>query len=337
MKNCVDPCLRILFSFAIVSGVPGNAQESLQASSVPEQPERVAFVAAQSPTTCCDIFEINADGSGLRLITREHKQYWRWNSCPAWSPDGKKVAFISSDARVMRASHSGIFITTVAGGDTRLLLRDDTMCPQDPAWSPDGERLVFARGLKSRKTMGRLHMYIGPVCSGQQLFTVNLDGSGLKELTHSETNFNARPAWSPDGSTIAYMSGPSQDEARKADIFLMQVDGSNQRALTHGGAKEVNGDPAWSPEGNEIAFCSNRGGSYELYIMNRVGANLRQLTHGTPDGVRHPSWSPDGRQIVFATATGRAWPIRIVNANGTNLRVLTSVGWHPVFGKAPGP
>jgi Tol biopolymer transport system component len=182
--------------------------------------------------------------------------------------------------------------------------------------------------------MGRLHLFIGDVCVGQQLFLLNADGSGLRQLTQGEGNFNVRPVWSPDGNTIAYMSGPSPDEARKADIFFMQADGSNPQALTHGGSKEVNCDPAWSPDGSEIAFCSNRSGSYELYIMNRNGTNLRQITYSLPDGVRHPSWSPDGRRIVFATA--KAWRIYLVNVDGTNMTVLSRAGWHPVFGKVPG-
>ncbi len=337
MKNLVIPYLRILFSLAIVSVVQGNTQESPQAVSVPEQPARVAFASSQNLTERFDIFEIDPGGSGMRLLTPHHKPYWKWNCCPAWSPDGKELAFVSSAVPYFGGSHAGIFIKDLTLDKVRLLLRDDTMCLHDPAWSPDGKHLVFARGLKSRKYMGGLRQYRAELCSGQQLFSINLDGSGLHQLTQSDTNFNARPAWSPGGSTIAYMSGPDLDEGRKADIFLMQADGSNPQALTHGGAKEVNGDPAWSPNGNEIAFCSNRDSSYELYIMNSDGSKLHKVTHGSPNGVRHPSWSPDGRQIVFGTATGKASAIGVLNADGTNARILTNVGWHPAFGKAPGP
>lgn len=180
----------------------------------------------------------------------------------------------------------GLFIVEPSSRKIRLLFRDDEMWPRDPAWAPDGKRLEFARGQKTHKSVGALHLKIVEISTHEQLFSIKSDGSGLQQFTHG-ASFNARPAWSPDVK--------------------------------------------------EVAFCSNRNGSYELYVANPDGANLRQILHDTPDGVRFPSWAPDGREIVFSAASGKAWPLRIVNADGTNVRVVAKVGWHSSFGWTPEP
>lgn len=309
--------------------VPRNALQLAQPSSS-QQAMRVAFVAAQKSRKGFYIFQIHADGSSLGLITRDHNLTQKWVCCPAWSSDGKELAFVLSNSMVFQGSNTGIFVKSLAPETVRVVFGDDKTCLKDPAWSPDSKHLVFARGRKASILTGR-----SLPCANEQLFTINLDGSGLRQLTYSDIDFSGRPAWSPDGSTIAFVSGPNREGFNKADIYLMDSDGSNPRQLTSGAAKEVNGDPAWSPDGKEIAFYSNRDGNFDLYIMRRDGSNVRQVTHGIPNGVRHPSWSPDGQQIVFGT--GRGSPIYIADPNSTNRRVLTSAGWHPTFGKVPEP
>jgi Tol biopolymer transport system component len=335
MKNPIFASVRILSILVIVLVAPSKAQDAVPVSHPTEQPSKVAFASSTDVTKRIDIFEINLDGSGLRLITHDPKGYWPWNCCPAWSPDGIELAFVSQDLPTLGGSHAAVLLWESAGGTVRTLFRDNTMCPQDPAWSPDGKHLVFARGLKSRASTGRLRQYRTEICTEPQLFSIHLDGSGLHQLTHDETSSSGRPAWSPDGGTIVYVSRPNSNYAGKADIYLMDADGSSPRDLTHGGLNEVNADPTWSPNGTEIAFCSNRGGRFEVYVMNRDGTRLHQVTHDVPGGARHPSWSPDGRQIVFGTGDARA--VYVMNADGTDARVLVKVGWHPVFGKMAGP
>ena len=334
MKNSVTLQLWTLFSFVMASAVLGEAQLPVPTSSAPGQLSKIAFVTGNA-TKRFDIFQVNPDGSGLRLITQHDRAYMNWNCCPAWSPDGKELAFVSSDLPALGRSHAVIFILDVLGDTVRALFRDDTTCLLDPSWSPDATHLVFARGVKSRKFVGHFLQHRTEICIETELFSMGLDGSGLRQLTQDPTASSRRPAWSPDGRAIAYVSRSKAKEAGKADIFLMDADGSNPRQLTKGGAAEINVDPSWSPDGTEIRFCSNRNGGNEVYVMNRDGGGVRQLTHGTRGRIFHPSWSPDGLQVVFGK--GDASAIYIMNADGTNVRVLEKSAWHPDFGKAADP
>jgi dipeptidyl aminopeptidase/acylaminoacyl peptidase len=81
------------------------------------------------------------------------------------------------------------------------------------------------------------------------------------------------------------------------DLFVMRVDGTERRQLTHDTFKDR--DPRWSPDGRSIAFFSDRGGRYEIWTIAPDGTALTQLTHTTGESVYYPVWSPDGR-LVYA-------------------------------------
>ncbi len=311
-------------------GCVGRAQDVNPASSTKQQ-ARIAFAYSQDIKKRIDLFEVNADGSGLVQLTHDSDVYSRANCCPSWSPDGVNLAFISRDPwPTLNVTHSGVYIMNPSRGETRTVLREDIMCLADPAWSPDGNRLVFARDLGSN-TSRWLPRTKGPLCTRYQLFSINIDGSGLRQLTQSTDHYNKRPAWSPDGSAIAYEARPPSKKTNKADIYIMMPDGSSSRALTNGGDQEENSDPTWSPDSAKIAFSSNRGGTHEIFVMNRDGSEVRQLTHGIKAGCRHPSWSPDGSEIAFSTGWNEA--IYVMNADGSNPHVVAKAGWYPVLGK----
>ncbi len=110
-------------------------------------------------------------------------------------------------------------------------------------------------------------------------------------LTTDPAN-DLRPAWSPDGTRIAFHSARSGNN----DVWVMNSDGGNQGQLTDDPGDDRR--PAWSPDGAWIAFDSDRSGDRDIWVMSANGENARQLTSGAGDDT-FAAWSPDGTQIAF--------------------------------------
>lgn len=108
----------------------------------------------------------------------------------------------------------------------------------------------------------------------------------------------------------------------------MNADGDNQIRLTNNPADD--GVPTWSPDGLQIAFISDRGGSFEIYVMNNDGSNQRRITNNSQ--VSNVAWSPDGQQFAFESRRGENTDIYVINADGSNERRLTD---HPSVDLAP--
>jgi Tol biopolymer transport system component len=125
-----------------------------------------------------------------------------------------------------------------------------------------------------------------------------------------------RLLYKPNGKLafVSYRDG-------NAEIYLMNVDGTNQTRLTNATANDSN--PVWSPDGTKIAFVSDRTGNPDIFVMNADGSNQTNVTNdaGSDDT---PSWSPDGTKIAFvSTRTGTA-EIFVMSSNGSNPINLTA-------------
>ena len=142
--------------------------------------------------------------------------------------------------------------------------------------------------------------------------TMNPDGTDVQQLTPD----GAGPAWSPDGSKLAFYS---MVDDHHTEIFVVNADGTGRTRLTVTTALGGPAFPAWSPDGSKIAFQNDS--DRRIYVMDANGANLAALTSG-PDFF--PSWSPDGSKIAFATTRHGPTEIYVMNANGTGQTRLTN-------------
>ena len=150
-----------------------------------------------------------------------------------------------------------------------------------------------------------------------EIYVMDTNGANQTNLTNNLAD-DVYPAWSPDGTRIAFASTRDADDL---EIYVMDANGANPIRLTNSPADDFS--PAWSPDGTRIAFASERDGNLEIYVMDANGANPIRLTNNPLDDLS-PAWSPDGTRIAFATNRDGNYEIYAMDANGGNQTNLTN-------------
>ncbi|UYU18143.1 MULTISPECIES: LpqB family beta-propeller domain-containing protein [Methanoculleus] len=244
-----------------------------------------------------------------------------FDSYPFWSPDGARIAFVSSDG-----VHAGIRVIE-RDGQNPVPVTDDrswNLFTEFDPWSPDGKKLLFL------SDGGR----------GLDLWTMNPDGTGRVRLTEGGrivpipglSGYGAD--WNTDGKRIVYTSCLFDDAAiqevnlsairTEADIWIMDADGGNKKQLTTDGDARL---PLWQPQGDRIAYLADRSGNREIWTMQSDGTGKTQVTF-SEGSVSEYSWSPDGTRIAYVVAsppgTLPEFSLRIINSDGSGSEQLTT-------------
>jgi Tol biopolymer transport system component len=241
------------------------------------------------------------------------------DEAPAWSPDGRRISFMSD-----RDGNLDIFTMNPDGSDVEQLTKNpfsmlwqiftwiDRSFDGYPDWSPDGEHIVFFSG--------RNNGFMASVET--DLIIMDRDGTNAKNITLDTYASEYFPSWSPRGDRIAFHSNVGSE---KYDIYLRSVDGTGLKRLTTDPSNDT--QAAWSPSGDQIAFTSDRNseqpGQFHIFVMNSDGSNQNQLTTGDKSN-NLPAWSPDGSRIAFSSDRDGDWEIYIMDTNGSNLVQLTN-------------
>jgi dipeptidyl aminopeptidase/acylaminoacyl peptidase len=219
----------------------------------------------------------HADGSGARFLAEvsgTNNPLPTTGKTVAWSPDGRRIAFISSVPGPETADATGDPIVI-----TRYLYKPDA-----------------AEGLTRFNDNRRLHIFVVDVASGraQQLTTG----------THYEHSID----WSPAGDEIAFVSNrePNEDQFFNYDLFTLKLADSSIRRLTSSESAEYR--PRWSPDGKTIAYQATKRGLTDLettmedthvWTIRADGSNRRELIGALDNRQGAPEWMPDGTAVLF--------------------------------------
>jgi Tol biopolymer transport system component len=274
-------------SSSVVSVTPfGDADLTTVGSAEDEliewswSPDGTRLVAARGMTTLPSRIVV-LDGDGTELANLGI------GAGPTWSPDGARLAWI---------------------GDDGLIVTDDELAPTTvdigglsngaPFWSPDGTRFALVASEDP-----------GAIDAPVSLFVVPATGGEAVRLT--EPGYLSGITWSPDGSTIAYvtvdLSGVSPSRA-----FMVPADGGEPQALLDGAAVLL--PPIWSPAGDSVALVTPDG--IALGAGDVTGPEILVAT-ASEEFIGEVSWSPSGRWLLYSLGTGREPSLWIVPADGS--------------------
>lgn len=336
------------------AGEPDAEAPTTQQASRTEQPSsteaegRLAFVAEDG--AMWDIYVLDAKGGEPTPLTAGLLAQW-----PRWSPDGRRLAFLSLPPEEglvsgLLSDKGELVVLSADGAEQQTIAATGKTEIYSPAldWSPDGRRIAWESGGRSDEVPAGIN-------------AIDLETGASNELASGHPG--AMPAWSPDGSLIAFVSYEDEEEPNP-NIYIMEGDGSNVRRLAHNDGDDIG--PRWSPDGRHIVWWVRKTGgeAHELFVAEVDKGKVEELGNGSrpvwsPDGRRiafmnlaeennvdifvleldsgervnvtndpardmWPTWSPDGRRIAFVSQRDNAQgEIYVVNADGSDLQRLT--------------
>ncbi len=278
-------------------------------AAFPGKNGKVVFNSSRSGNA--DIYSVNPNGSGLTRLTTDSNA-----EDPAVSPDGSRIVYMINRS----------IWTMNADGTAKRQLTNGTLTDSSPAWSADGTRITFSRRLSS---------------GDGDIFVMNANGTGLKNLTNTPDNQEYDPAFSPNGSQISYTRvGCETPKGGGTCVYKMRADGTQQTNLTpEDKLSQCLNQPSynhrtesqhasWSPDGTKIVFRGTvlcpHGSGLDIWVMNADGSGKTNLINDDGTSDDEPAFSPDGTKIAFASDRTGNKEVHSMNADGSGAMVNLS-------------
>ncbi|HYK87431.1 MAG TPA: hypothetical protein VE398_01580 [Acidobacteriota bacterium] len=222
----------------------------------------------------------------------------------AWSPDGRKMAFVSAyedpqreDSEIVRGARQPVSAIYILDLNTHQQMRVTAygyFC--SASWSPDGTRIALSFGDDPKRS---------------DIYVASLDGKHTRKVTDSPT-IELYPTWSPNGKTLAWVAASVPgEETPGAGVYVLDLDGAKPRQVTNMAMSEA----SWSPDGKTLLLQSGDG----VYVVGVDGGNPLKIS-GTSDRPMDAVFAPDGHRVMFRSNHEGDWHLYTVDLNGAGLR-----------------
>jgi len=287
---------------------------------------RIAFASnlAQPNTGSFDLYAVGADGTDLTRLTSFGDEGMEARA-PTWAPDGSRIAFGGRD---ISQAGMGIYLMEADGGNVFQLFDPGDCNDYDffewhgPAWAPDGTRLAFAADRERRCGQG-----VRP-----DLYLADASGANVTRLTTlaEQGDSTWMPDWSPDGSQVVFVSGPSDAIGH---CYVVPAAGGDPTPLGTSDAGCF--FPAWSPDGTQIAVVGPDG----IGLVPAAGGEVTDLMAIASGLVWDQAWSPDGTKLLFEKleipAEGEEYGPSPVYVLDVATGAVTTIATNSAFAVAP--
>ncbi len=295
-KKSISCCIVLILFLGSACKEQAKSDPNKTTSNSAEPSGTIAFTTNRDGNK--EIYLMDADGSNLKNISQHPAMEYG----ASWSPTFKYLATYSN-----RNFNPEIYLLDLEN-DSAIRLTNDGSDDVLPAISPDGKRIAFMsdRNQKSR-------------C----IFLMKLDGSEVQALTNNDV-YEESPSWSPDGTSLLFTRQIRQegDSTYAANGEIFTLDLSTKIAVRISNKDGYDSGAVYDPTGELIAFYGPGEQSFDIFIMNADGSDLKNITNDTLDAYS-PSWSPDGKWITYTGGAQDNYEIYIINLANGERRQLT--------------